>query len=322
MDPYEIADMILRGHVLPLSDARVLSDSPLPDLLNGANLIRTRFCGNRATLCTIINARSGRCSENCRYCAQSSHYCTDTEVYPLLPEDEILSTAKHNEANGAHRFSLVTSGRSQGGDNFEEILEVIRRIRRETRLTVCASLGFLTLEKARRLREAGLSYYHHNLEACRDYFPETCTTHTWMQRAETIRVAHQAGLKVCSGGIFGLGESRMNRLQMACELRELEVQSVPLNLLSPIPGTPFEHLPPLPVDEILRCMALYRYILPTCEIRFAGGRGRIRGHFGQALLGGINSALTGNYLTTTGTTFASDIALFRKLGYDLSGDKE
>jgi biotin synthase len=320
-NPLAAAEQIIAGARLAPDTAFDISNAPLAELRKGADNIRRHFCGKHVSLCTIINAKSGKCAENCRYCAQSSHYHTDCDTYPLLDPAKILAAAHRNEDAGAHRFAIVTSGRAVSDEDFPKILAILRQLKKETRLTLCASLGLLTAERAKQLKDAGLSFFHHNLEACKEFFPHVCTTHTWQDRVDTIHAVQSAGLDLCSGGIFGLGETRRQRIAMAFELSELNVRSVPLNLLSPIPGTPFEHNKPLSVEEVLRSMAIYRFILPACEIRFAGGRKLLAGHFDEALLGGINAALTGDFLTTTGTTIATDLAFLKELGLDTSKER-
>jgi len=308
---------ILRGEPISYSATLELLGVPLPELCHAADTIRRQVIGSRANLCTILNAKSGRCSENCRYCAQSAHYKTQADVYAMVSPEKALETARRNEASGVQRFSLVTSGRTLTDEEFDVAVATYQLLRRETSLVLCASLGFLTPERATRLANSGVSHYHHNLEACRAFFPQTCTTHTWEERTETIRIAQKAGMAICSGGIFGLGETIEHRIQLAAELRDLQVSSVPLNVLMPIPGTPLEHQPLLKPDEILRSMAIFRFVLPKADIRLAGGRLTLGDQVEAALTGGINAALTGDLLTTTGSSTASDIALFKKLGFNL-----
>lgn len=315
-NPSTVAAAVIEGHALTAAEASTLIDAPLEELRRGANALRRKFRGDHANLCSIINARSGKCTEDCRYCAQSSHYSTGCAVHGLVSAEETLALAKANEAAGAHRFSLVTSGRELSDADFEGVIALVKLLRAETKLTVCASLGLLTSRRADALADAGLSLYHHNLETSREFFPKICTTHTFEDRVQTIRKAQAAGLRVCSGGIFGLGETRADRISMAFSLRDLGVVSVPLNILDPIPGTPFEKNPPLPPDEILRAIALYRFILPNVSIRFAGGRAAL-GPDGidKALAGGVDSAITGDMLTTTGAKIRADIDRFTRLGF-------
>ncbi len=314
----DCVSIVTQGGSLSRQQINAVAEAPLNDLLRAANEVRVNRIGNRGNLCAIINAKSGRCGENCRYCAQSVHYPTHPPVYPLLAAEEILRAAREHEANGVQRFSIVTSGGALSDADFLTILEVYATLKAETSLTLCASLGLLTAERAEALCHAGVSFYHHNLEASRNYFPNTCTTHTWEQRADTIRCAHAAGMSVCSGGIFGLGEQLSDRIDMAFELRELQVESIPLNIHTPIPGTPLQDVPLMPPDDYLRAAALYRLIHPDADIRLSGGRRTLGTRFHEALDGGINAAITGDLLTTLGATTAEDRQYFADHGYTLT----
>lgn len=291
-------------------------DCDLPFLYAMADRIRQKFVGNSVDLCAIVNGRSGMCSEDCRYCAQSAHHHAAIKVYPLLSADEIVAAAKQAEADGAGRFAIVTSGRGMEHDKeFPQIVTALQRIKAETKLKVCCSLGTLSPENAEALVDAGVSRYHHNVETSRNYYPEICSTHTYDDRAATIAVAKAAGLEICSGGIIGLGESLTDRIDMAFELKEHGVDSVPLNILNPIPGTMLEHQPPLPPREILRTFALFRFILPDRGIRTAGGRElNLRDLQATALLSGINGMMIGGYLTTGGRDCVTDLQMLSDLG--------
>lgn len=290
----------------------------------GAELVRVqalagevtrRFHGRQVDLCAIINARSGLCSEDCRFCAQSARYSTGAAVYPLIDAGTALAKARRMEAAGAGRFSLVTSGRGLTGRDFAAVLEIFRILRAETGLSLCASLGIIDGEQARRLKEAGVSTYHHNLETGRSFFPQICTTHSYGERVATIRAAQEAGLTVCSGGIAGLGETLAQRLEMALEIKELGVDSVPLNILNPIPGTPLADTKPLPPAEILKTIALFRLVLPRATLRLCGGREPgLGGRQAEALQYGINGLMVGNYLTTRGGGVKQDLAMLAKAG--------
>lgn len=287
-------------------------------LLESADEIRKTFCGDDFDLCTIMNAKSGKCPENCRYCAQSSHFKTASPVYPLVSPEEALKLAKHVEEEGAHKFSLVTSGRGlKDNGEVDQLTEIYKTLKANTNIKLCASHGLLTETAAKKLKEAGVLTYHHNLETSRDFYKEICTTHTFQDRVDTVKNAQKAGLKVCSGGIFGLGESPVDRIDMALELRELKVDSVPLNFLTPIPGTPMENFIPVEPKEILKTIAIYRFILPNIYIRYAGGRLQLGELQVLGLKGGINSALTGNFLTTTGSTIASDTKMAKEMGFNV-----
>ena len=315
----ELGEKVLAGEAISREEASQLAaieDKDVPFLLAMADRIRQHFVGDDVDLCAIVNGRSGRCTENCRFCAQSAHHKADISVYPLLTSDELVAAAKKAEAGGALRFSIVTSGRGVEGDqDFPAILEALRRIKAETNLLVCASLGTVTLERAKALKAAGVSRYHHNVESSRGFYPKVCTTHTYEDRAVTIAFAHEAGLEVCAGGILGLGESMEERLDMAFELKELGVHSVPLNLLNPIKGTPLAEQSPLPAREILKSFALFRFILQEKGIRTAGGREvNLRDLQAAGLMGGINGMLIGGYLTTGGRSYETDLKMVHDVG--------
>ncbi len=318
----EMKNKVLEGKGLTREEAFALAGWPpkkLAELLALARQVREHFVGNEVELCSIINARSGLCSEDCRFCAQSSRYKTGAESYPLIGPEKALEKARRVEAAGARRFALVTSGRSIGGRDFERVLEIYRVLRAETRLELCASLGIIDQDKAQRLREVGVTTYHHNLETSRSYFPNICTTHTFAERVATIRAAQSAGLEVCSGGIIGLGETMADRLEMVLELRELGVNSIPVNILNPIPGTPLAGQKPLPVEEILKTLALFRLIMPGAIIRLCGGREPALGERQrEALEVAINGLMIGNYLTTRGNEIQKDLDMIAAAGLRLA----
>ena len=293
-------------------------------LLAMADKIRQRFVGETVDLCAIVSGRSGRCPENCAFCAQSAHHQTDSPVYGLLPEAELLAAARQAKAQGAVRFSIVTSGRGveREGD-FERILTALRKMREECGLEVCASLGILTPAAARALKEAGVSRYHANVETSRSHFGNICTTHTYEDKLSTIAAARSAGLQICSGGILGLGETIAQRVEMAFELKAVGVTSVPLNILNPIPGTKLADHPPLAPLEILKSFAIFRFVLPKAMIRTAGGREKnLRDLQSLALSGGLNGLLIGGYLTTGGRSEADDRQMIADLGRALPGGEQ
>ncbi len=312
----EAAERVIAGHEITKEEALGLAGAPdLDRLLAGADAIRISASGNRFTLCSVMNVRSGNCSEDCRYCAQSAHYSTAADIYGFADEDAIVAAAKALEDGGVHKFSLVASGRGLAERDTARICSAFSRLSRETNLHLCASLGIIDEAKARLLKEAGCTTFHHNLETSRRFFPEICTTHTFDERLQTIRAVRRAGLQVCSGGILGLGETMEDRIDMAFDLRQLDIRSVPLNVLVPIPGTPLENVAEIPVTEILRTMAVFRFILPAATIIYAGGRSRLGEHQARGLRGGINAAITGNMLTTTGSTLENDLRLLSETEY-------
>lgn len=320
----QLCESVLGGHRLTREEARELAATEPQDLFflfAAADRVRRRYVGDAVDLCAIVNARSGRCTENCKYCAQSKYHDTDVAVYPLLSETEILQRARDAEASGAARFAIVTSGKGMEGDReFPKILSAVRRILTETGLKVCCSLGALTPESARALKDAGVSRYHHNIETSEANYARICTSHTYDDRIRTIEIAQAAGLEVCSGGILGMNETLADRMDMAFALRDLGVHSIPLNLLNPIPGTPLAGQKPLLPLEILRSFALFRLIAPTCGIRTAGGREvNLRDLQALALCCGISGMLIGGYLTTGGRNCADDRRMLADLERSAAG---
>lgn len=315
----QFEEKILKGQHLSRSEALSLLDEtiPLETLLETANRIRMACAGNKLALCSIVNGKSGRCSEDCKFCAQSIHYETGVETYEKMSLDAILETAKTLEKQGVHRFSIVTSGRELHEADLSWLVEAYEMLKANTELELCASHGMLTYEQAVTLKAAGVTTYHHNLETSRAHYADICTTHSYEERIETIKNCQNAGMKVCSGGIFGIDETDEDRIDMAFELKALNIKSVPINFLMPIKGTPMAlNLMPSP-QRLMRLMAIFRLILPDAEIRFAGGRALLGNLVKAGFKGGVNGALTGNYLTTVGNTVEQDIDLVKSLGFEL-----
>ncbi|QIB27737.1 biotin synthase BioB [Caloranaerobacter azorensis] len=319
----KIAERILNGGQIYYYEAVEIINIDEKDietldvLFKGANSIREKFAGRKVDLCTIMNVKSGRCSEDCKFCAQSIYYNTGIMEYGLLDYDAILKRAKEMEHVGAHRFSLVTSGKGIKGKDFENILDIYRRLSKDTSLKLCASLGIISYEQALKLKEAGVSMYHHNIETSREYYKKVCTTHSYEERIESIKNAMKAGLKICCGGIIGMGESREDRVKMAFEIRSLGIKSVPINVLNPIKGTPLENRKILSPFEILKTMALYRYIIPDSYIRYAGGRMALKNRQNMGFRAGVNAALVGDYLTTIGSNIEQDKKMIIQEGLDI-----
>ena len=310
-----IARRIISGERLqPSHDVKFFSTTPLEELQSGARLIQQKFCGNHVDLCTIINGKSGRCGENCKYCAQSARHKTGIDEYDFLPVEKILAVARANESAGVNRFSIVTSGRSLDGKNFERAIAAYKILRAELKIDLCASHGILTAQQLKRLRATGVTSYHHNLETSRRFFPQICTTHTYDDRITTIKLAQAAGFNVCSGGIIGMGETWQDRIDLAFELAALKIKSIPVNVLNAIKGTALENLKPLPPEEILRTIAIFRYVNPTANVRFAAGRKFLPDNGASALLHGASAAITGNMLTTSNNNINADMKLLRELG--------
>lgn len=307
---------VMAGELLSRDDALTLAKQPVEQLAAAADRIRAHFCGNRFDLCTIINAKSGKCSENCKFCAQSAFYSTGAESYPLLSAEEITERAVSDSARGVLRYSLVTSGRCLNDAEVDKACEAIREVRKSCPIHICVSMGLLNEDQYRRLHQAGADRVHNNLESSPRFFPSVCTTHTHEDKIAAIHAAQAAGLSVCSGGILGLGETMEDRIDMALAVRKLGVRSIPVNVLNPIPGTPFEKNAPLTIDELRTVIAVYRFLIPDAAIRMAGGRGQMPDHGRLCFQSGANAAITGDMLTTTGYTVESDLAMIRSLGYE------
>jgi len=312
------AEKVLNGGEISYDEAVELIHTPDEDtmiLLAMADKIRQKFNDGNVDLCAIVNARSGKCPENCKFCAQSAHHDTGITVYPFMPEDEIVDAARKAKEAGAVRFSIVTSGRNTNNPNeFQQILSALTRIRKEVGIEICCSLGLLTYEQALQLKEIGVTRYHSNIETAPSHFPDICSTHNYEDKISTIENAKKAGIRVCSGGIFGLLESLEQRVEMAFELKRLGVDSVPLNILNPIKNTPFENNEPLSPLEILRSFAVFRFILPKALIRTAGGREmNLRDLQAFSLSGGLNGIMVGNYLTTAGRSPEEDLQMIKDL---------
>lgn len=308
---------IFDGEQITKQEAIELYKQPLSELCRNADEIRRHFCSNSFDICTIINGKSGHCSENCRFCAQSAHNHTDAAEYPLLSTEEIVEQAKINDKQGVLRYSIVTSGKRLPDAEVDKMCEAVREIKKQTGISVCISFGLLNEEQYRKLKDAGVSRVHNNLETSRRNFPNICTTHTFDDKLNAIRAAQAAGLSVCSGGIMGLGETPEDRIDMALTLRELGIKSVPVNMLNPIPGTPMGQNKKLTSDDMRRIVAVYRFILPDASIRLAGGRGLLEDKGKGCFLSGANAAISGDMLTTAGITVKTDMELLTKLGYEV-----
>lgn len=317
MELNTLTDKVLRGEAITREEALYLWEQPLQELCRCGDRIRRHFCANRFDICTIINGKSGRCSEDCKFCAQSACHHTGAAQYPLLSPDEIVAQARADFQQGVLRYSIVTSGRSLSRREVDEMCGVIRRIRDEVGISVCISFGLLSEAQFRMLKEAGATRVHNNLETSRRYFPQVCTTHTFDDKVRAIRAAQAAGLSVCSGGIMGLGETPEDRIDMAISLRELGIRSVPVNLLNPVPGTPFENRQVLSEADMRRIVAVYRFLLPEASIRLAGGRGLLPDQGRSCFQSGANAAISGDMLTTAGITTRTDMAMLKELGYEV-----
>lgn len=289
----------------------------LEDLCALAHALRLQYQGKRVDMCSIMNARSGKCGEDCKWCSQSRFHHTDIEVYPLADAESALREAVHNASKGVSRFSLVTSGRTLSPADTERICAIYRRIGSECPIKLCASLGLLNREQLFQLKESGVTRYHCNLETAPSYFPQVCTTHTIEEKLQTIEWAREAGLEICSGGIIGMGESEEQRVEFALAIRRTGAVSIPVNILNPIPGTRLAGTPPLKDEEVIRAVAMIRILNPEASVRLAGGRSRIKAVEPELFRCGISGSIVGDLLTTTGSDIDTDKAMFLRLGFEL-----
>ena len=297
-----------------------LYELPLEELIDISSKITQQNFKNKVDFCSIVSAKTGKCGENCKYCAQSSHYRTNIETHPLISLDEVKKCAISARESGVTKFSIVTSGRKPDSRDFEELLKMMSLLKEMDGFTVCASLGILEEKELLELKKAGLERYHHNINTCKSYHNEVCTTHSYQERINTINLTKKCGLEVCSGVIIGMGESRQQRAEMAAELAELKPVSVPINFLHPIEGTPFEiHTDAIDEEEILRTIAIFRIAMPKTELRYAGGRAlRFSPKYQElGLKAGISGVLVGNYLTTIGIEPSDDLNLLKRSGMEL-----
>lgn len=319
MDILKLADEIIEGRRIGREDdLSVFLSADLKELCEGADRIRKHFVGDHVDLCSIINGRSGRCPEDCKYCAQSAHNHTDCEIYDFLPKKQIVDLCKLNAEEGVHRFSIVTAGKALTGEEFEKAIEAYKEMNETCDIELCASMGFLTSEQLLRLKEVGVKSYHHNIETSKRNFPNICTTHTYEQKIETLKKVKAAGMYVCSGGIIGMGETWEDRLDMAVSLAEVEADSIPINALMPIKGTPLEDQDRISEDDILRTIAFFRYINPKADIRLAAGRALLSNDGEVAFKSGASATITGNMLTTVAcATIRKDIDMLKSMGREV-----
>lgn len=314
----ELKDKILAGGEITSDEAYELCEitpSHRDELYAAATEITKAFCPLEFDSCSIVNARSGKCPENCKWCAQSAHFKTKIEVYPLIDRDELRRHADACKKAGVRRFSMVTSGRKMSGRDLDKACEYYSELNREGGVFLCASMGLLEPDELQKLWDAGVRRYHCNLEAAPDHFSTLCTTHTVEDKIRTINAAREIGFEVCSGGIIGMGETPRQRVGLALELRRVEPHSIPINILSPIPGTPLEGSQPLTTEEIFDTIALFRFIHPHTTLRFAGGRASLsRDEQLKAINIGMNGGVVGDLLTTVGSTVADDKSLVAEAG--------
>ncbi len=315
----KLAEEIIKGRRLHSGeDLSFFITADLNDLRKGADLIREELCGDRVDLCSIINGRGGKCSENCKFCAQSAHNHTNCDVYGFLPVSEFVKDCFRVQSKGVDRYSIVTAGRTLAGADLEQAVESYRAMHKACPgMILCASHGLMEEKDLVRLREAGVTMYHTNVETSERFFPDICTTHTYDDKKEEIRRARAAGLTVCSGGIFGMGETWQDRLDMALLLSEMQITSIPLNFLIPVKGTPLGERKKLDPDEITRIVAIFRYINPGAWIRIAAGRSYFSDGGAVLFRSGANATLTGDMLTTVGNNTSQDREMLADMGYQL-----
>ncbi len=293
-----------------------LYNLPLEELLAESS----KYMSDNIEFCSLINARNGKCSQNCKYCAQSSHYCTNIESYPLVDIQEVIKAAKESKENKVSRFAIVTSGKTPDeGRDFQIELDMIKAINEVGGLKSCASIGILNEEQAKQLAQAGLKRFHHNINTCRSYYPEICTTHSWDDRLNTCKLVKKYGMELCCGVILGMGETIEQRVEMAMELAEIEPNSIPINILMPIPETPFENYhDKIDEENVLRTMAIFKIANPKSVVRFCGGRMRLSQENQElALKTCVEGILVGNYLTTVGREPHEDLETANKLGKNI-----
>lgn len=294
------------------------ADCMLDAICDAADEVRRALEGNLLDTCSIVNGRSGRCTENCKWCAQAASHHTGCKEYDFIDENEYFDTLDRNSRRGVRRISIVCSGRKVAMNDIRRFCQLYRKTRERSDISLCASMGLLNREELQALYDAGIRRYHCNLETSASYFPSLCTSHTREDKLRTIRLAREVGMEVCSGGIIGMGETLRQRLEMAQEAREAGAVSIPVNLLNPIPGTPLENTPLLGEREIILTVALMRFVAPSLTLRFAGGRARLsREATSRILRGGMNGALVGDMLTTVGNGMDDDFELFRQHGFEV-----
>ncbi|AWX32041.1 biotin synthase BioB [Methanosphaera sp. BMS] len=315
----ELSKKVMDGYTPSKNDMLELLDVPINRLSCHADRLRRHFCQDNFDVCTIINVKSGNCSEDCKFCAQSAYYDTHITQYPLLSNEKLKKQTLDVYGQGLKRISYVSSGPRLNDDEFKRIAEVITGIKnKHSDIYLCVSLGKLNKLQVQKLKDAGVDRIHNNLETSKTYFASVCSTHTYQDKLDTIKHIDNSHMKICSGGIFGIGESWKDRIDLALQLRRLNVQSIPINILNPIKNTPLENNTVLSNEETCRIIAIYRFINPQAYIRLAGGRLLLEDNGRKAFRSGSNAAILGNMLTTSGPSYESDIKMIKELGYKIS----
>lgn len=309
------------GGSLKKEELMELAGEPLEELCQAADEIRRHFCGNAFDLCAVISAKGGVCSEDCRFCAQSCSNSSSKEIprFSLLPTEELVKDAMEKDKKNIMAYGLVSSGRVLSVADTDRICVTLRELRKKTNLRICASLGLLDRERLEKLKDAGLQMIHNNLESSEKFFQSLCTTHTYEQKKVVIRAAQDIGLRVCSGALFGVGETMEDRIELALEERALGVKSIPVNMLDPVPGTPFENVRPLKLDDMRRIIAVLRFALPDAFIRLAAGREYLEDKGRSCFRSGANAAISGDFLTTMGISIQADLEMLEEMGYEIRG---
>lgn len=314
----ELKDKVLKGEDITRDEALFLVGADLSELCKAANEIREKCAGRHFDMCAVMSVKGGRCSENCAFCSQSSCSTAEVPSFQVRDRDFVLEDAKKHSGLGISHYCQVASGRKMSSDGIDQICENVRAIVENTDLTPCVSLGLLNKEDLLKLKEAGVKRIHNNLETSREYFSKVCTSHSYDEKMEVMRLAHEVGLELCSGGIFGIGENWEDRIDMALTEREFQPESVPINLLNPVKGTPMGDNEILSEEELRRIVAIYRFILPKAYIRIAAGRDYLKDTGIACFLSGSNASITGDMVTVKGVSIEKDLENIKKIDYDLS----
>lgn len=308
---------VLDGGLLSKEEIMQIADAPLEELCMAADEIRRHFCGNAFDICAVISAKGGPCSEDCKFCSQSGKNpsCKEVPQFPFLPTENLVEDATQKDKQGIMAYGIVSSGRVLPAQDVDRLCASLKELRQKTKLRLCGSLGLLGRDSLEKLREAGLDMVHNNLESSESHFQKMCSTHTYEDKKNTIRSAQVAGMQVCSGGLFGIGETMEDRIELALHERELGVRYIPINMLDPVPGTPFEKEKPLSIDDMRRIVAVFRFILPDAFLRLAAGREYLEDKGRSCFLSGANAAISGDFLTTMGISIETDLRMLREIGY-------
>jgi len=311
----ELKEKILNGECITKDEALSLVEADLDELAAAADEIRLKFCGDKFDMCAVMNVKGGRCSEDCKFCSQSICSSAQVPTFPVREEDYVLADAKAHDGVGISHYCQVSSGRKMSKKDIGIVCKNVKGIVEETKLMPCVSLGLLNKDDLLMLKNAGVKRVHNNLETGKDYFKQVCSTHTYEEKMEVMRLAHEVGLELCSGGIFGIGETWQDRIEMAFNLKPFEPESVPINILNPVKGTPMGEHEPLKEEEVRRIIGIYRFILPKAFIRLAAGRGYLDDTGLKIFKSGCNATITGDMVTVKGISIEKDLENIGKLGY-------